>query len=105
MSRNLKRCKSDKRLKKFLYYSGVLREDEVVDFKTAYLLLRQKVVKNRIGKLANCYETILSAISRDSKVQVAFYGILKCKDRITFDKYRADIRKLRNIPVSSIYEE
>ena len=101
--RNIKRCKCEKRLKKFLYHSGILREDEVVDFKTAYLLLRQEVVKNRVGRLAICYETILRAISRDSKIQVAFYGILKCKSRKTFDRYCEDIRKIKKLPNISIY--
>lgn len=103
MSKNLKRCKSDKRLKKILYYSGILGEEEVVAFKTAYLLLRQEVVKNRLGRLSLCYDTILKAISRDSKIQVIFYGVLKCKDRKTFDRYCEDIRKYKNLPKLSIY--
>jgi len=91
-----KTFKSVERMKSYLYHSGILNDYEVTDFKTAYLLLSQRIVKNRVGRLSGQYRTILLAINRNSFIARVFYGILK--KRKIFGKYMQDIEKYRRLP-------
>jgi len=83
-------------MKKRLYRTNLLRDDEIVAFKKVYLILCQRVVKDRIGILRVSYDTILSAYKRDSYIMSLFYGILR--SRKIKDKYETDIRKLYGNP-------
>lgn len=85
--------KSEKRLKAILYYTGKLKEYEIVAFKTVYLYLCQRYVKDRADRLKDHYKTIVSAFHRDQEIQRIFHAILKC--RMIYPKYEDDLRKLR----------
>lgn len=91
-----KTFKSVTRMKAYLYHSGVLNDYEVTDFKTAYLLLSQRVVNNRVGKLTNQYKTILRVINRNPEIAKVYYRILK--ERKIFGKFIQDVEKFRRIP-------
>lgn len=91
-----KTFKSVERMKSYLYHSGVLSEYEVTDFKTVYLLLSQKHVNNRVGRLAGQYKTILLAINRNPDIAKVFYRILKM--RKIFGIFMQDIEKFRRLP-------
>lgn len=92
--------KKEIQLKKRLYRSNLLRDDEIVAFKKVYLILCQRVVKDRIGILKGSYDTILSAYKRDSYIIRLFYGILR--SRGIKDYYESDIRKLYGKPHTPI---
>lgn len=90
-----KSFKSVERMKSYLYHSGVLNDYEVTEFKTVYLLLSQRIVNNRVGRLTGQYKTILLAIKRNPDIARVFYGILK--KRKILGKYMQDIEKYRRI--------
>ena len=100
---NMKRVVPSKELqmKKCLYRSNLLRNDEIVAFKKVYLILCQRSVKDRIGILKTSYETVLSAYKRDSYIVRLFYGILR--SRKIKDKYESDIRKIYGKPHKLIH--
>ena len=91
-----KTFKSVKRMKSYLYHSGVLNDYEVTDFKTAYLLLSQRIVNNRVGRLSGQYKTVLLVIKRNPDIARVFYGILK--KRKILGKYMQDIERYRRLP-------
>ena len=82
----------EQELKKQLYRSNLLIDDEIVAFKTIYHLLGQQKVKDRTDRLKTHYDTIISAYNRDPKIANLFHGILR--SRGIKDKYMGDIIKL-----------
>lgn len=79
-------------LRKRLYYSNLLRNDEVTAFKTVYLLLCQVHVKDRLERLKNHYKTIISAYKRNTELAYLFHGILR--SRGIKERFRSDVMKI-----------
>ena len=82
----------EQKLKKQLYRSDLLKDYEIVAFKTIYHFLGQQKVKDRTNRLKTHYDTIVSVYKRDPKIANLFLGILK--SRGIKDKYKCDIIKL-----------
>ena len=87
-------------LRRRLYYSNLLRYDEIVAFKTVYLLLCQVHVNNRLEKLKSYYATIISAYNRSSEIGTLFHGILR--SRGIKGRYKSDVIKLLGKPGCSV---
>lgn len=89
--------KSGKRMRKMLYFSGLLREDEVVSFKAVYSFLRQNqnVEKRILERMKTHYGVVDYAVNKNSEIRRYYYGILKWgKVFLQFQKDLSNIRKM-----------
>ena len=87
-------------LRKHLYHSNLLRYDEIVAFKTVYLLLCQVHVNNRLERLKSHYSIIFSSYNRNPQIATLFHGILR--SRGIKGRYKSDVIKLFGKPGCSV---
>ena len=87
--------KSGKRMRKMLYFSGLLREDEVVSFKAVYSFLRQNinVEKRRFEWMKAHFEVVDCAVNKNSEIRRYYYGILKLGK--VFQQFQKDLSNIR----------
>ena len=85
-------------MRKMLYYSGMLRDDEVMSFKAVYSFLRQNknVEKRKLERMKTNYEVVEYAIKKNRETARYFYGLLKIGK--VFPQFQKDLSSIRKFP-------
>lgn len=91
--------KSSERMKSLLYYSGILRKDEVSSFRIVYSFLceNKNRDKRRLTRVKDQYKVVELAINRNREIARYFYGILKL--RKIFVDYQKDLQMIKRMAV------
>ena len=89
--------KSGTKMRRLLYYSDLLKKDEVTSFKMVYSFLceNKKREKRRLIRVKDHYKCVEMAINRDRTIARYFYGILKLKN--VFLDYQKDLQTIRRM--------